>query len=134
MHITLKPGEKIYLNGAVLRADRKVSIELMNDATFLLEPHVMQPQKATTPVRQLYFIVQTMLMSPADVAVARGLFDETISRMLEAYDDRTVLDAMASTRGLVERGRYFEALKLLRGLFSHDDDLIHGSKELALAG
>ena len=32
MHITLRAGEKLYLNGAVLRADRKVSIELMNDA------------------------------------------------------------------------------------------------------
>jgi len=36
MHISLRPGEKLYLNGAVLRADRKMSLELLNDATFLL--------------------------------------------------------------------------------------------------
>ena len=37
MHITLRPNEKIYINGAVLKVDRKVSFELLNDAVFLLE-------------------------------------------------------------------------------------------------
>ena len=64
MHISLRAGEKIYINGAVLCADRKVSLELLNDATFLLEAHVMKVESATTPLRQLYFIVQIMLMNP----------------------------------------------------------------------
>jgi flagellar protein FlaF len=41
----------------VLRADRKVSIEILNDATFLLEAHVMKVEDASTPLRQLYFII-----------------------------------------------------------------------------
>ena len=41
MNITLRAGERIYINGAVLRVDRKATLELMNDATFLLETHVM---------------------------------------------------------------------------------------------
>jgi flagellar protein FlbT len=48
MHISLRAGEKIYVNGAVLRADRKVSIELLNDATFLLEAHVMKVEDASS--------------------------------------------------------------------------------------
>ena len=55
MNITLRAGERIYVNGAVLRVDRKATLELMNDATFLLEAHVMQAQDATTPLRQIYF-------------------------------------------------------------------------------
>ena len=66
MHISLRAGEKFYINGAVLRVDRKVSIELLNDATFLLEAHVMSVEDVTTPLRQLYFIVQIMLMNPAE--------------------------------------------------------------------
>ena len=42
MNITLRAGERIYINGAVLRVDRKATLELLNDATFLLETHVMQ--------------------------------------------------------------------------------------------
>ena len=74
--INLKSGERIFINGAVLRVDRKVSIEFLNDVTFLLEAHVMQPEQTTTPLRQLYFIMQTMVIDPADAATAKRLFDE----------------------------------------------------------
>lgn len=134
MHITLRAGEKIFVNGAVLRFDRKVSLELMNDATFLLESHVMHVDKATTPLRQLYFIVQTMLMNPADTTTARTLFRESMGRMLAAYDDHTVLDAMAKTGTMVESSRYFEALKVLRGVFERDDALMASQAKYALAG
>lgn len=55
--ITLKGGERIYINGAVLKMDRKVGVELLNEATFLLEQHILQPEGATTPLRQLYFMI-----------------------------------------------------------------------------
>ena len=82
--ISLKSGERIYINGAVVRVDRKVSIEFLNDVAFLLEAHVMQPDQTTTPFRQLYFIVQTMLMDPADTAAARQLFDSVHANLCNA--------------------------------------------------
>lgn len=132
MHITLRAGEKLFLNGAVLRADRKVSLELMNDATFLLEAHVMSVEKATTPIRQLYFIVQMMLMNPLDTAAARSLFDDSLPRMRAAYGIGAILDALERTQHLVEAARYFDVLKLLRGIFSCDDEAV-AKPELALA-
>ena len=88
MHISLRSGEKIYRNGAVVRVDRKVSIELLNDVTFLLEAHVMQPQDTNTPLRQLYFVVQTMLIDPA------GL-DKLVPRL----DGRTLRPSYACRHG-----------------------------------
>lgn len=136
MHITLRTGEKLYLNGAVLRADRKVSLELMNDAVFLLEAHVMSVEKATTPLRQLYFIVQTLLMNPLDQSAARTLFAETLARMRPVYADINVVEALDRTATLVASSRCFEALKELRAVFSKDDAFMGvstaGSK-LALA-
>ena len=64
MNITLRAGERFFINGAVIRIDRKASIELLNEVTFLLENHVMQADEATTLVRQIYFSVQIMLMDP----------------------------------------------------------------------
>lgn len=133
MHITLRPGEKLYLNGAVLRADRKVSLELMNDATFLLEAHIMHAEKATTPVRQLYFIVQMMLMNPIDTAPARALFDDSIVAMQAAYTDAPILDVLAQTGKLVAGERYFDALKLLRSVFDRDDALLKAREPSLLA-
>ena len=74
MRLSLRAGERVYINGAVLRVDRKVGIELLNDATFLLEGHVLQAEEATTPLRQLYFAVQTMLIAPAEEEAARDLY------------------------------------------------------------
>ena len=44
MFIHLKRGEKLYVNGAVVRVDRRTSLEFLNDVTFLLENHVMQAE------------------------------------------------------------------------------------------
>src|SRR5215218_9989649 len=47
MILSLRGGAKVHINGAVLRVDRKVNIELLNDVTFLLAAHVLQPHEAT---------------------------------------------------------------------------------------
>ena len=80
MRISLaRQGERLYINGAVLRVDRKVShSNLLNDATFLLEAHVMNVSDVTTPLRQLYFITQIMLMNPADTPAAAEMFAQAI--------------------------------------------------------
>ena len=124
MHINLRAGEKLYLNGAVLRSDRKVSLELMNDAVFLLEAHVMSPEKATTPLRQLYFVVQTMLMDPQGVARARLVFTASLEAMTAAYDDADVQTVLALCARQVAKDRFFDALKGLRGAFALDDALL----------
>ena len=100
MNITLRAGERIYINGAVLRVDRKATIELLNDATFLLEAHVMQAEDATTPLRQIYFVVQVMLMDPASAratARARDGADRQGAERLRGRRSGTGCRAVAGT-------------------------------------
>src|ERR1700712_4764801 len=133
MQITLRPDEKIYINGAVLRVDRKVSIELLNDAAFLLEAHVMSVDAAVTPLRQLYFVVQMMLINPNDTAAAEILFKANLSGMLAVYAERPIVEGLQKVGKLVTANRYFDALKLLRGLFAQDDAILTDQKQMALA-
>ena len=125
MHITLRANEKLYLNGAVLKTDRKVSIELLNDAVFLLEAHVIQERDATTPLRQLYYIVQLMLMAPHDIAENRAMFNQQRTAMLKVYDDRAILDALQRVGVLVEKARHFEALKVIRAVLTVEDSVLN---------
>lgn len=117
MFIHLKRGEKLYVNGAVLRVDRRTSLEFLNDVTFLLENHVMQADEATTPVRQLYFVVQTMLMDPANAGMTAELYKHLSFRTRQSSDDETVKTQIDLADGKVSEGRYFEALKHLRSCF-----------------
>ncbi len=38
LKLSLKANEKIYVNGAVLRFDRRTSVEFLNDVNFLWRP------------------------------------------------------------------------------------------------
>ncbi|MCK0207925.1 flagellar biosynthesis repressor FlbT [Starkeya koreensis] len=117
MLITLKPGERIYLNGAVIRVDRKVAIELLNDVDFLLENHVLQVEDTTTPLRQLYFVVQTMLIEPRKMAQAQKLFREQLAGLMTSFRDEAVVAMLGDVGNLVDGARYFEALRVIRRLF-----------------
>jgi flagellar protein FlbT len=126
MHISLRGGEKLYINGAVLRVDRKVSLELLNDATFLLEAHVMRVEEAVTPLRQLYFIVQVILMNPGDAAAAHEMFNESIRRTTETFEQDEVVSGLKNVAQLVQMNRIFEALKNIRSLFPLEAEIMNG--------
>lgn len=118
LKITLKANEKIYVNGAVIRTDRKVSLEFLNDVQFLLEGHVLQPEDATTPLRQLYFIVQLILMNPEGASDAREMLRRSLPLLLACFSDEQILAALKHVDQLVAEGHVYEALKALRGLYS----------------
>jgi flagellar biosynthesis repressor protein FlbT len=126
MHISLRAGEKLYINGAVLRADRKVSIELLNDATFLLEAHVMKVEDASTPLRQLYFIIQIMLMNPSDSRAAREMFVKSIRMTIDASENAVLVGGLRAVKTLFEGNRIFEALKAVRALFPVEAEILVG--------
>lgn len=114
MHIHLKRNEKLYLNGAVIRLDRRGTIELLNDAQFLLENHVMQAESATTPLRQVYFIVQLMLMDPGNAHLTNVLLQKHIEQLLKHSPSCNSTGQIDQVVKCVEERNYFEALKQLR--------------------
>ena len=124
MKLWLRAGERIFINGAVLRVDRKVALEFLNDVTFLLESHVMQAEQATTPLRQLYFIVQTMAIDPASLAMSKELFEKSHRLLMAAFSSAEVLEGLQSVETLVTSERYYEALKALRSLFPVEDAIL----------
>jgi flagellar protein FlbT len=124
IRLYLKPNEKLYLNGAVIKVDRKVSIELLNDASFLLANHVLQAEHADTPLRQLYFVVQMMLMDPMSVERPLQLFHEMASDLREAVKEQAILDGLAAVETAVLAGDYFNALKILRQIQPAEAELL----------
>ena len=132
MCISLRGGERIYVNGAVLRVDRKVTLELINDVAFLLENQVMQVADATTPLRQLYFVVQLMLMSPHDVEEAKGVYREQRCALVAVCENPEMLRGLEAIEDMVEAKRYYDALRKIRTLFDIEQSILAGA-ELARA-
>ncbi|WP_104664983.1 flagellar biosynthesis repressor FlbT [Ensifer adhaerens] len=125
LRISLKSGERIFVNGAVLRVDRKVAVEFLNDVTFLLENHVLQPEDATTPLKQLYFIAQMILINPEGAEQSTAMFRKSVVMLLNCFKNEEVLAELKRVDGLVTNGRAFEALKAIRGLYAIEDRILN---------
>jgi flagellar protein FlbT len=125
LRLSLKSGEKIFVNGAVLRVDRKVSIEFLNDVTFLLENHVLQPEQTTTPLRQLYFIAQMMLINPEGKEHSMVLFRKSITMLVACFQNEEVRAELKRIDTLVSSGRPFDALKAIRALYPVEETILN---------
>ena len=129
MILSLRAGAKVYLNGAVIRVDRKVNLELLNDVTFLLESHVLQAHEANTPLRQLYFVLQTMLMDPASVGNVSPLFETMMISTIACFEDPVVVAGLNAAKDNFAAGRLFDALKGLRKLYKAEAVILELAQE-----
>lgn len=124
MKITLKPGEKLFLNGAVIRSDKKITLELINDAVFLLENHIIQKEETNTPLKQLYFAGQIILMDPTNSEANLPIFLEMLGSLLRTFTDLDIIFALKDCAELAQKGKFFEILRIIRGLFPREAEIM----------
>jgi flagellar protein FlbT len=123
--LRIKPRQRLFINGAVLRFDRRVSVELMNDAIFLLEQHVLLPGDSTTPLRQLYLLVQTMLMAPESRTQAEPVFYQQADNIGRLYSNTLLADGVQGIRSLYLTGRLVDVLKAIRKLLPTEAECLN---------
>src|SRR6185503_9383461 len=81
LKLSLKPGEKFVLNGAVLsNGDKRTSLVIQNKACVLREKDIMQPEGAITPARRIYFPIMMMYLDPDE---AERYYTDFAQRMTE---------------------------------------------------
>lgn len=131
LRLSLKGGERIFVNGAVMRVDRKVSIELLNDVKFLLEGYVMQEEAVRTPLQRIYFLIQTMLIDPAGAESAQASYREAMLELAGSASASSgtvdLLRGMGLVAANVECGRHFDALRELKKLIGLEHRLLVGA-------
>lgn len=132
LKIHLKPKERIYINGAFLRVDRRVTLELLNDMDFLLESHILPRNEATTPLRQLYYVIQSFIIEPHARDIALQVYQAQHRELLATNKDYDLLEALVEVKEMVESSRTFEALKRIRGLFALEQGGEKEQKERAV--
>ena len=81
LKLSLKPGEKFVLNGAVLaNGDKRTSLVIQNKACVLREKDIMQPEDANTPARRIYLAIMMMYL---DGEASEEPYNEFALRMTE---------------------------------------------------
>ena len=128
LRLFIRANDRLFINGAVLRMDRKVSVELLNDATFLLENHVMHKQDATTPLRQLYFTVQLLLIDPINTESTKKLFREILTNLLNNLDNQTLIQGVKQVDVEVSTGLVFMALRRIREMYKTEAMVLQSTR------
>ena len=123
LKLSLKPGEKFVLNGAVVQnGDRRAVLVLQNKASVLREKDIMQADDVQTPARRIYFPVMMMYL---DEASAERHYDEFVRRLTEfmgVIQNPTVLaDCVTASKHCMER-EYYKALMVCRRLIDYEDE------------
>ena len=122
LKLTLKPGEKFLINGAVVQnGDRRTTLVIQNKAALLREKDIMLPDQANTPMRRIYFAVMMMYM---DDKSDKRLYDEFVQRMGEFMNAISNAEALAQCVTIIElvHGKdYYKALLGCRKLFQFED-------------
>ena len=130
LKLSLKPGEKFVLNGAVVEnGDRRATLVLQNKASVLREKDIMHEHEVDTPAKRIYFPVMMMYLSSTS---QDGLYDEFVLRMTEfmnAVGSSEVLSECVSVSREVMAGEFYKALLRCRKLIQYEAKLLAGPDE-----
>lgn len=125
LKLSLKPGEKFVLNGAVVEnGDRRATLILQNRASVLREKDIMQEHEVTTPARRIYFPVMMMYLSSK---AENSVYDEFVLRMTEFMSAVTNADILSECVGVsreVMAGEYYKALMRCRKIMTYEEKLL----------
>ncbi|MCA6284943.1 flagellar biosynthesis repressor FlbT [Phenylobacterium sp.] len=122
LKLSLKPGEKFVLNGAVVQnGDRRGVLVLQNKASVLREKDILQPEDVNSPARRIYFQVMLMYIDPSETD---KYYDEFILRMSEFMDairNPEILSECVAISSCCLQREYYKALLSCRKLIAYED-------------
>ena len=122
LKLSLKPGEKFVLNGAVVQnGDRRAALILQNKASVLREKDIMQPDEAVTPARRIYFPVMMMYLDDSSASAFHDEFVRRLQEFMGAIGNPDVLAECVNISKLVLQREYYKALTSCRKLMEYED-------------
>lgn len=123
LKLTLKPGEKIAINGAVVvNGDRRTEFIVENKASILRECDIMRAEEATTPARLVYLPVMMMALDPAARKNLFAEFDRRLTEFASVLSDPTALSLCLKISAAVANGAYYKALGHCRALIEFENE------------
>jgi len=125
LKLSLKPGEKFVLNGAVVQnGDRRGVLVLQNKASVLREKDILQAEDATSPARMVYFPVMMIYLDEGGLTKYYNEFVRRMTEFMGAVRNPAVLaDCVTVSRHLMAR-EYYKALMLCRKLMDYEDEML----------
>lgn len=122
LKLSLKPGEKFVVNGAVIvNGDRRSTVVLQNKASLLREKDIMLAEDVDTPVKHVYFPIMLMYMDAPGFNKYHEQFVLRMTELMGVVDDpETKLQCVAISKDVMD-GEFYKALIKCKKLFQYEE-------------
>ena len=123
LKITLKPGERMIISGAVIsNGGSKSNFVIENNVPILREKDILSTENANTPAKRIYFSIQLMYIDEKNLTLHHKLYWKLV---------REFLEAAPSALGITDRiskdilnGGYYQALKNCKKLIAYEEEVL----------
>src|ERR1700712_1870630 len=121
LRITLRPLERIIINGALIRnGNRSGELLIETQCKFLRESEIIREEEVDTPCKQLWMTMQVLNLAedPADTQIL--LFKQATELLKVMPSAASFIAAMSKA---LDENYTYKALKEVRQLVFHERDL-----------
>lgn len=125
LKLSLKPGEKFVINGAVIaNGDRRSSLIIHNKAAILRERDIMQEEEANTPARRVYFPIMLMYLDEDGYDQYYEQFVARISELMDAIKTPAILELCVQISKDVMAKNYYRAVMNCKKVIAFEEELL----------
>jgi flagellar biosynthesis repressor protein FlbT len=121
LKISLKPGEKFVVNGAVItNGDRRSAFIINNKVSILREKDIMTAEDVTTPSRRIYFPIMLAYLEPDNGSKYYEEFVQRMTEFMSVIDNPEIKMTCVDISLKVMHGDYYRALSQCRKLIDYE--------------
>lgn len=124
LRISLRDGEKVVINGAVIRSSGRTDLAIESKVTILRGREIMSPAEASTPARALYFHTMMAYLDPDRIEEHHRQVIATlqsVTRLLNCEQGRAAVASFAQRAAAAD---YYRALGDCRALMRLEHDAL----------
>lgn len=124
LKITLRPGERILLGGALLtNGDQAAKFRIENEVPVLREKDLLSEEQADTVCKRIYFAIQLMYFDPANIASHHKTYWSEVRKLVEVAP--SAIPLVDEIGEHIVKERFYQGLKVTRKLIDYEAGLTH---------
>jgi len=124
LQVSLRDGEKMIINGAVIRSIGRSSVQVENQATILRGREVMSPEEANTPARRLYFACMMAYVHTEELGTYHGQILTLLADLMDALQAPEAKATCVRFANHVGACDFYRALNECRALIAYETEAL----------
>ncbi len=127
LKITLKPGERVIIGGAVItNAASTANLVIENPVPLLRQKDIISEEQADTPCKRVYLVIQLMYVDGANLSTHHNTYWSLVKDVLKAAPSTLpIIDRM---NDFILRNKYYQALKVAKKLIEYEEEVVRHAR------